>query len=108
MLKVTKADLQISGSIKAAVNLHLHADGSYNDQYKKNLFKFVPPGAGFQVGNLLVVGVSVSLDAVAKFNISAEADIYAGASMAINNFNAQLNMVDYKKSTFDNFTVSRL
>lgn len=55
-------------------------------------------GRTVQIGNLLIVGVIVSLDATADIKISAEADILAGVSLTIANFQANLDMVDRSKS----------
>jgi hypothetical protein len=123
-LSITKAEIGINGNLKAQAALGMHAEGSYEKNYVKNLFSYPVPEAGVkvsgiviewyqkltgrivQIGNLLIVGVIVSLDATADIKINAEADILAGVSLTIANFQANLDMVDRSKSGVSGFNVS--
>ncbi|KAJ9123890.1 hypothetical protein QFC22_000678 [Naganishia vaughanmartiniae] len=102
-LSITKAEIGINGNLKAQAALGMHAEGKYEKNYVKNIFSYPVPEAGVKIGNLLVVGVIVSLDATADINISAEADVLAGVSLTIANFNANLDMVDSSKSGVTGF-----
>lgn len=126
-LSITKAEIGINGNLKAQAALGMHAEGKYEKNYVKNIFSYPVPDAGVkvgrelftayfsptldtdslsQIGNLLIVGVIVSLDATADISISAEADVLAGVSLTIANFNANLDMVDSSKSGVSGFQVS--
>jgi hypothetical protein len=52
--------------------------------------------------------VLVSLDATADIQINAEADILAGVTLTLNNFNANLDMVHRERSGVSGFSASVL
>ncbi|KAJ9097591.1 hypothetical protein QFC21_004625 [Naganishia friedmannii] len=102
-LSITKAEIGLNGNLKAKAALGLHAEGSFERNYNKNLYTYPIPRAGVKVGNLLTVGVIVSLDATADININAEVDVLTGMTLTIADFAANLDMVDHTKSSVRGF-----
>jgi hypothetical protein len=90
---ITKAEVALTGSLNAGVNIGLYATAQYSNTWTKNLITLPVPDAGVTVSDLLTIGVVVTVDATAEVDISATGQILVGADLSIPDFDATLELV---------------
>ena len=97
----------INANIEAGVNIGLVANAQYSDTKSKQLINQALPDCGVAVKGIFSAGVFVTVDAVSKVEVSAEGQALVGVTMAIPNFQANLNLYDQagaSKSGITGFT----
>ena len=82
----------VQGSIAASAYLGLHAEAAYKRSYKKTLMSFPVPNAAIKVGNLVTIGAVLQLDAQADLELKARGQLLVGASVAIEDFSATMDL----------------
>ena len=100
---LTEANAGMNGNLAAGLQVGIDAKVEYNDKFRYNIVSAaIPPG--FSVPGIFAVGLVVTLDAELALGVDLAGQVLAGVKMSIPSFQANLDLVDSKKSTSGGFT----